>query len=87
VSRRRRCGAAKADQIAIKGRRDALQVLGGQQVEQRPAQDRERLWTNHPLAAARKIYLARGFRLTHEEAHRSFGVDLVGQTYELDLQS
>jgi GNAT superfamily N-acetyltransferase len=49
--------------------------------------ERMRLWTNHPLAAARTIYLARGFRLTHEEAHRSFGVDLVGQTYELDLRS
>jgi GNAT superfamily N-acetyltransferase len=47
--------------------------------------ERMRLWTNHPLEAARKIYLARGFRLTAEEAHRSFGVDLVGQTYELDL--
>jgi GNAT superfamily N-acetyltransferase len=47
--------------------------------------ERMRLWTNHPLTAARKIYLARGFRLTGEEAHHSFGVDLVGQTYELDL--
>jgi hypothetical protein len=43
------------------------------------------LWTNHPLAAARAIYLAEGFRLTAEEPHRSYGADLVGQTYETPL--
>jgi GNAT superfamily N-acetyltransferase len=46
---------------------------------------RMRLWTNDPLTAARHVYLRRGFRLTAEEPHRSFGADLVGQTYELDL--
>ena len=43
------------------------------------------LWTNEPLAAARRIYLERGFRLVDEERHHSFGVDLVGQNYVLAL--
>jgi GNAT superfamily N-acetyltransferase len=46
---------------------------------------RMKLWTNHPLAAARRIYLSRGFRLAEEEPHHSYGADLVGQVYELDL--
>ncbi len=47
---------------------------------------RARLWTNHPLAAARSIYLDLGFVLVAEEEHHSFGVQLTGQTYELDLR-
>jgi GNAT superfamily N-acetyltransferase len=43
------------------------------------------LWTNHPLVAARSIYLAEGFRLSSEEPHHSYGADLIGQIYELDL--
>jgi GNAT superfamily N-acetyltransferase len=43
------------------------------------------LWTNDPLVAAAGIYRSVGFQLTAEEPHHSFGVDLVGQTYELDL--
>jgi GNAT superfamily N-acetyltransferase len=46
---------------------------------------RVRLWTNDVLAAARGIYLRHGFALIAAEPHRSFGVDLVGQTYEADL--
>jgi GNAT superfamily N-acetyltransferase len=47
---------------------------------------RMRLWTNDPLTAARSIYLAAGFTPVEQEPHHSFGADLVGQVYELDLQ-
>ena len=47
--------------------------------------ERMRLWTNHPLVAARRVYLAHGFTLVREEPHHSFGVDLVGQVYEREL--
>ena len=43
------------------------------------------LWTNDILHAARAIYVAEGFRLVAEERHRSFGHDLVGQNWELEL--
>ena len=43
------------------------------------------LWTQSILLAARGIYQRAGFRRVKEEQHYSFGVDLVGETWELKL--
>jgi len=43
------------------------------------------LWTQSILTAARGIYQSAGFRLVAEDPHHSFGVDLVGETWERAL--
>ena len=43
------------------------------------------LWTQSMLVAARRIYEAAGFRLVKQEAHHSFGHDLVGENWERRL--
>jgi DNA-binding MarR family transcriptional regulator/GNAT superfamily N-acetyltransferase len=44
------------------------------------------LWTQSILTSAHRIYERAGFRLTKEEKHHSFGKDLTGQTWELELR-
>jgi DNA-binding MarR family transcriptional regulator/GNAT superfamily N-acetyltransferase len=43
------------------------------------------LWTQSILLAARGIYQGAGFHRVKEEKHHSFGVDLIGETWEMKL--
>lgn len=43
------------------------------------------LWTNSILTGARRIYDKAGFQLLEEEAHHSFGKDLLGQVLAREL--
>jgi GNAT superfamily N-acetyltransferase len=43
------------------------------------------LWTNSILSAARHIYEKAGFRLVMEARHKSFGHNLMAETWDLKL--
>jgi DNA-binding MarR family transcriptional regulator/GNAT superfamily N-acetyltransferase len=43
------------------------------------------LWTNDVLVPARRIYQAAGFIRVAADPHRSFGKDLIGETWDLAL--
>jgi GNAT superfamily N-acetyltransferase len=43
------------------------------------------LWTTDVLNSARRIYEAAGFVLVEESPHHSFGPDLVGQNWEVEI--
>ncbi len=45
------------------------------------------LWTQENLTAARHLYREAGFKITEKELHHSFGHDLVGETWELELHA
>ena len=44
------------------------------------------LWTHSQLTAARRLYRQAGFARTHQERNHAFGLDLVDETWELQLR-
>jgi GNAT superfamily N-acetyltransferase len=48
---------------------------------------RIQLWTQSHLAAARKLYVDAGYVRVAESPHRSFGQELVAETWELALDA
>lgn len=55
------------------------------QFARRAGYRRLRLWTQSNLLAARTLYRREGYRLMGTEPHHSFGHDLVGEIWEMDL--
>ena len=43
------------------------------------------LWTNADLDSARRIYAAEGYHKVREENHEGFGVDFIGEYWEMTL--
>jgi GNAT superfamily N-acetyltransferase len=43
------------------------------------------LWTHQVLTAARAIYERKGFTLTESKPHNSWGKEVVGETWDLEL--
>jgi DNA-binding MarR family transcriptional regulator/N-acetylglutamate synthase-like GNAT family acetyltransferase len=44
------------------------------------------LWTQSVLTAARRIYERMGFKLIQQESHDTFGKELIGETWALELR-
>jgi DNA-binding MarR family transcriptional regulator/predicted N-acetyltransferase YhbS len=43
------------------------------------------LWTHSVLEPARRIYARAGFRITHKERHRDFGLEVESEYWEIEL--
>ena len=55
------------------------------QFAKRAGYDKIILWTNSVLRDARRLYERTGFSLVEVELHTSFGHDLVGEIWEINL--